>query len=150
MTKKSTKNEKSNEGNEVVIDPQVQKSCFISSVIENTSANIKDLNAKPHTTDNSDGVSSVCSRVSINANRVLERDFEVLKLNVSILKARLPFAISQNKSNINTLRIKQEDMETIIQQQQQTICKLNEENQLFKSKLKLFEKLLFQLTKKMK
>ncbi len=33
-------------------------------------------------------------------------------------------------------------METIIQQQQQTICKLNEENQLFKSKLKLFEKQL--------
>ncbi len=95
-------------------------------------ASVKDLNAKRHATGNNDGVSEVCSRVSINANRALQRDVEVLKLDVSILAARLPFAISQNESNIDTLRLKQKDMETIIQQQQQSICKLNEENQLFK------------------
>ena len=39
------------------------------------------------------------------------------------------------------------DMESIIWQQQQTICKLNEENQLFKSKLKLTENQLLELTK---
>ncbi len=126
-TKKLTKNEKSNGGDDVVIDPQAGKSCFISSVIENTSANVKDLNAKRHATGNSDGVSEVCSHVNINVNRALQRDFDVLKLDVSILEARLPFAISQNESNIDTLRIKQKDMETIIQQQQQTICKLNED-----------------------
>ena len=43
VAKKSTKNEKSNEGDEVVIDPQAEKSYFISSVIENTSVNVKDL-----------------------------------------------------------------------------------------------------------
>ena len=37
-------------------------------------------------------------------------------------------------------------MEIIIHQQQQTICNLKEENKLFKSKFKLLEKQLFELT----
>ena len=89
-----------------------------------------------------------CNSFVNSVNRVLQRDLDILKLDVSILETRLPSAISQNESNIASVRLKQKDLEFVIwQQQQQESCKLNEENQLFKFKLELIEKQLFELTK---
>ena len=98
-------------------------------------------------TVNSNAVFQENKRVFNVANRTLQRDLELLKLDVTVLETRLPHAIVQNESNIEALRRKQKDMEIIIQQQKQTICNLDEENQLFKSKLNLFEKQLLELTK---
>ena len=64
-----------------------------------------------------------------------------------VLETRLPSAISQNESNIDSVRLKQKDLEFVIWQQQEEICKLNEKNQLFKFKLELIEKQLSELIK---
>jgi hypothetical protein len=60
---------------------------------------------------------------------------------MAILESRLPPAISQNESDIDSLRIKQKYMEIVMRKQQETnIGKLSEENKLIKSKLKVIDK----------
>ena len=143
---KSNENEKPNKGDKDLTDSQVGKSCFRSSAIQHACLEkVHDENQS--VTVNSNAVFQENKRVFNVANRTLQRDLELLKLDVSVLETRLPHAIVQNESNIEALRRKQKDMEIIIQQQKQIICNLNEENQLFKSKLNLFEKQLLELTK---
>ena len=88
--------------------------------------NVYDQNAKFIATVNGGAVFVGCNCVGNSVNRVLQIDLDILKLDVSALEGRLPSAISQNESNIDSVRLKQKDMEFIIWQQQQTICKLNE------------------------
>ena len=131
------------EGDNISTIPQVANYWSRPSVTQNTNVNVKDRNA----TASSDAVHEGCVRFSNSINRVLQRDLDILKLDVSILEARLPSAISENESNIDSIRIKQKNTELVIGQQQQTIRKLHEENQLFKFKLNLIEKQLLELTK---
>ena len=143
---KSARHEKPNKNVKNVSDMQVGKTCFISSVSENTCLNEEAHAANRNEIVNNGAKFEENNRVCDVVNRTLQRDLEVLKLDVTILENRLPAAIVQNESNIDSLRRKQKDMEIIIHQQQQTICNLKEENQLFKSKFKLLEKQLFELT----
>ena len=69
----------------------------------------------------------------------LENSSEGLEQEILALESRLPPAITQNESSIDSLRLKQKDMEIIMQQQQQTIYNLREENHLIKSRLELIE-----------
>ena len=131
------------EGDNISTIPQAGNYWSRPSVTQNTNVNVEDRNA----TASSDAGHEGCIRFSNSINRVLQRDLDILKLDVSILEARLPSAISENESNIDSIRIKQKDMELVIGQQQQTIRKLHEENQLFKFKLNLIEKQLLELTK---
>lgn len=91
---------------------------------------------------NNDEVPEVCNHYTACANRTLMADIEGMKLDIVILESRLPSAILQNESDIDSLRIGQKDMETVVRQQQETISKLNEESQFFRSKFKLIESLL--------
>ena len=71
-------------------------------------------------------------------NRAFLAEIERMKLDISIVESRLPNAISQRESAIETLRRKQKVVKTVIQQQD-TICKLIEENKSFKTKLMTIE-----------
>ena len=117
------------------------------SVIHDTNINVEVRGVKPNTTGSGDAMFVGCNSFVNSVNRVIQRDLDILKLDVSILETRLPLAISQNESNIDSVRLKQNDLEFVVWQQQQEICKLNEENQLFKLKLELIEKQLFKLIK---
>ena len=119
------------------------------SVIHDTSINVDSevRGVKPNTIASGDAVFVGRNSFVNSVNRVIQRDLDILKLDVSILETRLPLAISQNESNIDSVRLKQKDLEFVVWQQQQEICKLNEENQLFKLKLELIEKQLFKLIK---
>ena len=117
------------------------------SVIHDTNINVEVRGVKPNTTASGDAVFVGRNSFVNSVNRVIQRDLDILKLDVSILETRLPLAISQNESNIDSVRLKQKDLEFVVWQQQQEICKLNEKNQLFKLKLELIEKQLFKLIK---
>ena len=62
---------------------------------------------------------------------------------MTILESRLFASISQQESrsvDINSLRVKQKDMEAIINKKDEVICKLNEEIQYIKTKLSSLER----------
>ena len=54
-------------------------------------------------------------------NGAVLRTLEGLEQEILVLESRLPPAILQNESSIDSLRLKQKDIEIIMQQQQQTI-----------------------------
>jgi hypothetical protein len=92
-------------------------------------------------TDASEACSCTCSCV-----RVVKTDLEGLKLDMTILESRLFAALSENKcrseSDINSLRLNLIEMEGVVRHQDEIICRLNEENIFFKSKLMSLEKLI--------
>jgi hypothetical protein len=62
---------------------------------------------------------------------------------MTILESRLFASISQQESksdDINSLRVKQKDMEAIINKKDEVICKLNEEIQYIQTKLLSLER----------
>ncbi|CAB3997337.1 Hypothetical predicted protein [Paramuricea clavata] len=68
-------------------------------------------------------------------------DLEGLKLEITILQARLSAAISKNELelDIDLLRVKQKESEAAIRRQDDVICGLNEENQFLKARLLALE-----------
>ena len=71
-----------------------------------------------------------CPYTCVNSNIFAE--LEGVKLDMTILESRLFASISQQESKsdeINSLRVKQKDMEAIINKKDEVICKLNEEIQ---------------------
>ena len=98
---KSNENEKPSKGEMDLSDPQVGKACFGSSAIQDECLEeVHDENLS--LTVNSNAVFEENKRVFNVANRTLQRDLELLKLDVTVLETRLPHAIVQNKSNIKT------------------------------------------------
>ncbi|CAB4001157.1 Hypothetical predicted protein [Paramuricea clavata] len=80
-------------------------------------------------------------------NSSITTELEGIKLDIAILEGKLlPEVISQNASNTNLLKAKQENMEAIIKHQEEMIHKLSEENSVFKSTLVSLENLVFRLT----
>ena len=67
------------------------------------------------------GDTEVCNRTCSNMNGALQSNLEGLEQEILILESRLPPAISQNESDIDSLRIKQKDIEIVLRQQQETI-----------------------------
>lgn len=63
---------------------------------------------------------------------------------MAILESRMSTVDSQNmlESEIRSLRTQQKEMEAIIRRQDETICRLNEDNQLFKTQLTSLTKTL--------
>ena len=65
-------------------------------------------------------------------------ELEDIKSDMSILGTRLCAAISQNESlseiEINLLRLKQKELESVIRRQHQEIYRLNKDNLFFKSR----------------
>jgi hypothetical protein len=78
--------------------------------------------------------------------RVVKADLKGLKLDMTILESRLFAALSENEcrseSDINSLRLNLIEMEGVVRHQDEIICRLNEENIFFKSKLMSLEKLI--------
>ena len=68
------------------------------SVTQNMNVNVNDRNGKFSATANGDAAFVACNCVGNSVNRVLQRDLDILKLDVSVLESRLPSAISQNHS----------------------------------------------------
>ena len=82
-----------------------------------------------------------CPYTCVNSNIIAE--LEGVKLDITILESRLFASISQQESksvDINSLRVKQKDMEAIINKKDEVICKLNEEIQYIKTKLSSLER----------
>ena len=90
--------------------------------------------------------SEVCSCTCICVKRVVKADLEGIKLDTTILESRLFPALSENEcrseSDINSLRLNLIEMEGVVRHQDEIICRLNEENIFFKSKLMSLEKLI--------
>ena len=84
------------------------------SVIHGTNINVKVRGVKPNTTASGDAVFVGRNSFVNSVNRAIQRDLDILKLDVSILETRLPLAISQNESNIDSVRLKQKDLEFVV------------------------------------
>ena len=75
-------------------------------------------------------------------NSAISTDIEGIKLDMSILEARLVNIINENKSDISSLKIKLKELEGVIRYQDEVICKLSEDNLILKSKLCTIENLI--------
>ena len=85
---KSARHEKSNKNVKNVSDQQVGKTCFISSVSENTCLNKEAHAANRNEIVNNGAKFEENNRVCDVVNRTLQRDLEVLKLDVTILEKK--------------------------------------------------------------
>ncbi|CAB4019614.1 Hypothetical predicted protein, partial [Paramuricea clavata] len=88
-------------------------------------------------------VSKVCTCPYTCVNSDIIAELEGVKLDMTILGSRLFASISQQESksdDINSLRVKQKDIEAIINKKDEVICKLNEEIQYIKTKLLSLER----------
>ena len=87
------------------------------------------------------GVAEVCS---CPCSRIINADLEGIKLDMTILESQLLEAIFERdtESKIASLQIKQKDMEAVFHHQDELICRLNEDNLFFKSKISCLEMLI--------
>jgi hypothetical protein len=102
-------------------------------------ANNSDLNSE----ENIDR-GSICineNEVSSYSSVIITADIEGIKLDMSILEARLLNATKECKSDISSLQMKLKELKGVIRHQRDVICKLSEDNLILKSKLSSIENL---------
>ena len=75
-------------------------------------------------------------------NIAITTDIEGIKLDMSILEARLVNIMNENKSDISSLQIKLKELEGVIRFQDEVICKLSKDNVILKSKQCTIENLI--------
>ena len=108
---------------------------------------VKELSEIPplgNKTKASDAKTKVCNCDCICIGEINTSDGHG-KLDISRWESKLSAQISQNVSEIDTLKAKQKDLEVKIHQQEEMIYKLNQENSDFKFKFASLENLLLRL-----